>query len=236
MSKKNTSNENATLTLDFYDNNNKQNISETELEKFIVSLKPNKSNKKATKSDKKTTKSKKNNKDLVETTEITETSEPTKKEIATETEKIQDEIKISEPVKTVDESEENIKNFTNSRSKKDPEKAIRSRNYDESVNQLHIYHRNQKDVKVPKVQSLIEQLQNLVPTGRFKIQTEEVKRAKEAKKAERAARREEKEKQALRAKSEKITAELDGRILPKAPPKVPKKREKKDKDKDKEKK
>lgn len=113
------------------------------------------------------------------------------------------------------------------------DKPTRSRNYDDSVNQRYIYYRDQKDIVVPKVMSLIEQLQNLVPTGRFKIQTEEVKRAKEAKKAERAARRAEKEEQALRAKSEKITAELDGRILPKSPPKVPKKREKKDKDKDK---
>lgn len=191
--------------------NQNQNLTDEEVtEKVFASLKNS-------------TTPKKKSKNLVEKSKnVKESKDPKAKKSDAEIVKNDDEI--------AEKSNENKAENTNIKS---PEKPTRTRNYDDSVNQRYIYYRDQKDIIVPKVLSLVEQLQNLVPTGRFKIQTEEVKRAKEAKKAERAARRAEKEEQALRAKSEKITAELDGRILPKAPPKVPKKREKKEKEKDK---
>ena len=194
--------------------NQNQNLTDEEVtEKVFASLKNSTTPKKKSKNLVEKSKDVKENK---------ESKEPKAKKSGAEIVKNDDEI--------AEKSNENKAENTNIKS---PEKPTRTRNYDDSVNQRYIYYRDQKDIIVPKVLSLVEQLQNLVPTGRFKIQTEEVKRAKEAKKAERAARRAEKEEQALRAKSEKITAELDGRILPKAPPKVPKKREKKEKEKDK---
>ena len=200
--------------------NQNQNLTDEEVtEKVFASLKNSTTPKKKSKNLVEKSKDVKENK---ESKESKESKEPKAKKSDAEIVKNDDEI--------AEKSNENKAENTNIKS---PEKPTRTRNYDDSVNQRYIYYRDQKDIIVPKVLSLVEQLQNLVPTGRFKIQTEEVKRAKEAKKAERAARRAEKEEQALRAKSEKITAELDGRILPKAPPKVPKKREKKEKEKDK---
>ena len=197
--------------------NQNQNLTDEEVtEKVFASLKNSTTPKKKSKN------LVEKSKDVKENKESKESKEPKAKKSDAEIVKNDDEI--------AEKSNENKAENTNIKS---PEKPTRTRNYDDSVNQRYIYYRDQKDIIVPKVLSLVEQLQNLVPTGRFKIQTEEVKRAKEAKKAERAARRAEKEEQALRAKSEKITAELDGRILPKAPPKVPKKREKKEKEKDK---
>ena len=197
--------------------NQNQNLTDEEVtEKVFASLKNSTTPKKKSKN------LVEKSKDVKENKENKESKEPKAKKSDAEIVKNDDEI--------AEKSNENKAENTNIKS---PEKPTRTRNYDDSVNQRYIYYRDQKDIIVPKVLSLVEQLQNLVPTGRFKIQTEEVKRAKEAKKAERAARRAEKEEQALRAKSEKITAELDGRILPKAPPKVPKKREKKEKEKDK---
>lgn len=197
--------------------NQNQNLTDEEVtEKVFASLKNSTTPKKKSKN------LVEKSKDVKENKESKESKEPKAKKSGAEIVKNDDEI--------AEKSNENKAENTNIKS---PEKPTRTRNYDDSVNQRYIYYRDQKDIIVPKVLSLVEQLQNLVPTGRFKIQTEEVKRAKEAKKAERAARRAEKEEQALRAKSEKITAELDGRILPKAPPKVPKKREKKEKEKDK---
>ena len=197
--------------------NQNQNLTDEEVtEKVFASLKNSTTPKKKSKN------LVEKSKDVKESKESKESKEPKAKKSGAEIVKNDDEI--------AEKSNENKAENTNIKS---PEKPTRTRNYDDSVNQRYIYYRDQKDIIVPKVLSLVEQLQNLVPTGRFKIQTEEVKRAKEAKKAERAARRAEKEEQALRAKSEKITAELDGRILPKAPPKVPKKREKKEKEKDK---
>ena len=200
--------------------NQNQNLTDEEVtEKVFASLKNSTTPKKKSKNLVEKSKNVKENK---ESKGSKESKEPKAKKSAAEIVKNDDEI--------AEKSNDNKAENTNIKS---PEKPTRTRNYDDSVNQRYIYYRDQKDIIVPKVLSLVEQLQNLVPTGRFKIQTEEVKRAKEAKKAERAARRAEKEEQALRAKSEKITAELDGRILPKAPPKVPKKREKKEKEKDK---
>ena len=200
--------------------NQNQNLTDEEVtEKVFASLKNSTTPKKKSKNLVEKSKDVKENK---ESKESKESKKPKAKKSDAEIVKNDDEI--------AEKSNENKAENTNIKS---PEKPTRTRNYDDSVNQRYIYYRDQKDIIVPKVLSLVEQLQNLVPTGRFKIQTEEVKRAKEAKKAERAARRAEKEEQALRAKSEKITAELDGRILPKAPPKVPKKREKKEKEKDK---
>ncbi len=200
--------------------NQNQNLTDEEVtEKVFASLKNSTTPKKKSKNLVEKSKDVKENK---ESKESKESKEPKAKKSDAKIVKNDDEI--------AEKSNENKAENTNIKS---PEKPTRTRNYDDSVNQRYIYYRDQKDIIVPKVLSLVEQLQNLVPTGRFKIQTEEVKRAKEAKKAERAARRAEKEEQALRAKSEKITAELDGRILPKAPPKVPKKREKKEKEKDK---
>ena len=197
--------------------NQNQNLTDEEVtEKVFASLKNSTTPKKKSKN------LVEKSKDVKENKESKESKKPKAKKSDAEIVKNDDEI--------AEKSNENKAENTNIKS---PEKPTRTRNYDDSVNQRYIYYRDQKDIIVPKVLSLVEQLQNLVPTGRFKIQTEEVKRAKEAKKAERAARRAEKEEQALRAKSEKITAELDGRILPKAPPKVPKKREKKEKEKDK---
>ena len=197
--------------------NQNQNLTDEEVtEKVFASLKNSTTPKKKSKN------LVEKSKDVKESKESKESKKPKAKKSDAEIVKNDDEI--------AEKSNENKAENTNIKS---PEKPTRTRNYDDSVNQRYIYYRDQKDIIVPKVLSLVEQLQNLVPTGRFKIQTEEVKRAKEAKKAERAARRAEKEEQALRAKSEKITAELDGRILPKAPPKVPKKREKKEKEKDK---
>ena len=197
--------------------NQNQNLTDEEVtEKVFASLKNSTTPKKKSKN------LVEKSKDVKENKESKESKEPKAKKRDDKIVKNDDEI--------AEKSNENKAENTNIKS---PEKPTRTRNYDDSVNQRYIYYRDQKDIIVPKVLSLVEQLQNLVPTGRFKIQTEEVKRAKEAKKAERAARRAEKEEQALRAKSEKITAELDGRILPKAPPKVPKKREKKEKEKDK---
>ncbi len=197
--------------------NQNQNLTDEEVtEKVFASLKNSTTPKKKSKN------LVEKSKDVKENKENKESKKPKAKKSDAEIVKNDDEI--------AEKSNENKAENTNIKS---PEKPTRTRNYDDSVNQRYIYYRDQKDIIVPKVLSLVEQLQNLVPTGRFKIQTEEVKRAKEAKKAERAARRAEKEEQALRAKSEKITAELDGRILPKAPPKVPKKREKKEKEKDK---
>ena len=197
--------------------NQNQNLTDEEVtEKVFASLKNSTTPKKKSKN------LVEKSKDVKENKESKESKAPKAKKSDAKIVKNDDEI--------AEKSNENKAENTNIKS---PEKPTRTRNYDDSVNQRYIYYRDQKDIIVPKVLSLVEQLQNLVPTGRFKIQTEEVKRAKEAKKAERAARRAEKEEQALRAKSEKITAELDGRILPKAPPKVPKKREKKEKEKDK---